>query len=406
MNLGLVSRLRSIPPLQRRNIWSIAWMCFFWSVASVMIFSLLPLFLTETLGVSKTSLGFIEGVSVFFAFVAKIVTGLISDYIKKRKSIIVFGNILTVLVKPLFALSYSMCWVFTSKTLDRLSKGIRSAPTDALISAWSDLSYRGTSYGVREALYITGSVVGALGASWIYQSTQSYRFVFGLAVLPAFCALLISIFFVQESPNLKVQKRAWSFRDLSHLPSEFWILLGASFFLMLARFSESFLALRAKEVGIDVHQIPLLFAAYEVTRALVALPTGHLSDQMNRYLLLIWGILILTIANGVCMLTYSFGSIAFGFVLVGFHMGVTQGLLSTLISQHTLEHLRGTAFSAYYLTSGVAVLIGNQVAGVLSDWWGTTQAAFLGGLIFTTLSICVLIGILQNLSKNRSQQLI
>lgn len=380
-------------PEHNRSLWAISWMSFFWSFGSLMVFSLLPTYMVDVLGTSKKAVGFIEGIALFISFGAKVFAGVLSDVWSSRKPIIAFGSFLTIVMKAGFALSTQAIHVFAARSLDRLIKGWRSAPADALIADLSPAKKEGTSYGVRQALYVLGGVFGGIFASLLMKlSHDNYHLVFWAAVIPSVLAFAILMIFVKESkvhPEMKKTLK-WDWREISLLPKPFWILLGVIFFLMLARFSASFLNIRAKECGIGLEIIPLLVSFYEVTHAVSAWPFGKLSDWMDRFSLLFWGILLLTLTNFVIIFIPGFWGIFLGMGLAGVHLGMTQGLISALIAQSALQNLRGTAFALYYCVVGIAVLLGNSIAGTLSDLLHSTAGAFIGGAIFTSIGALLL----------------
>jgi len=384
-------------PANNSSLWGIAWMSFFWSTATVMVFTLLPTFLTEVLGASKTKLGIIEGVAVFLAFLAKVFAGVLSDYWKSRKPLILVGTFLSIIVKSMFAVATTVNWIFVARSIDRFSKGVRSAPTDALIADLSPQHKEGSSYGIRYMLYTLGAVFGGgIAASLMHLSSNNYRLVFWLSIAPAVIAFLILCFIVKPSSAETLGKeRPWHWRDARYLPPVFWKLLGVSFLLMLARFSEAFLTLRAKDLGWSIQMLPLLMVAYDIVNAGISLPIGKLADRYNRHKLLLSGILVLTVTNLVIISIDAPSGIFAGMLLAGLHMGMTQGLIAALIAETTLPHLRGTAFALYYLTSGTAVLIGNSVAGYLSDVMGGAVGAFWGGALFTALSALYLMSVMK-----------
>lgn len=371
-----------------KSIWALSWMCFFWGVASVMVFTLLPTFLTDELHASKTHIGFIEGFAIFLAFAAKVFSGVVSDYSQTRKPIIMIGTFMSIVIKSMFAMSSSIWWIFSARAIDRLSKGIRSAPTDALIADLSPEKKEGVSYGIRQSLYTFGFVFGSLSASLLmWVSNNNYRMVFWLSVIPATAAFILLKLFVQEPLTLKsiYKKKPWQLSDIKQLPTQFWYLLGGTFLLMLARFSEAFLNFRAKEVGWQIAALPLLLVLYDLIATFVAFPMGKMADKYNKSKLLLAGILVLFLTNIIIINVQHCSGIVFGMLLAGLHMGMTQGLIASMIAGTTLPTLRGTAFALYYLVTGVAVLLGNIVAGHLSDVMGTT-GAFVGGVIFTTMA--------------------
>jgi MFS family permease len=365
-----------------------------------MVFSLLSMFMRDELNLTYRELGSIEGFAIFMAFMAKVFSGILSDYMKSRKSLILVGTFASILIKPMFALAGGMFWIFFARTIDRFSKGIRAAPTDALIADLSPIKGEGTSFGIRYTLYALGFMCGGGLASLImYLSSNNYRLVFWLALIPAIISFLILHFYVTE-PRLGMIKsasrnREWKWRDIKHLPNTFWNLLVVTFILMNARFSESFLSLRAKELGFAIAAIPLAMILYSLVEAFAAMPTGKFADKFNRRKILLAGILVLTITNFIMISAPIKEAIWGGMLLAGLHMGMTQGLLSALVAESTLPHLRGTAFALYYFVVGVAVLTGNHIAGYLSDYMNGAIGAFWGGLFFTVLASLYLMVVLR-----------
>jgi MFS family permease len=375
--------LDSISSADKKTLWAVCWVTFLWSVASLMVFSLLPTFLTDELKVSKTTLGFIEGVAIFTAFLAKVFSGVFSDLFKTRRSLILIGTLGTAAVKPLFALSSGVWSIFWARTLDRLSKGVRSAPSDALIADISPKSSQGASYGMRYTLETAGFVVGGALASGLFALTQNYRVVFWFSILPGIFALIVLYRFVHDNKAIKKQV-TWHWAEVRNLPKRYWQILGGIFILMQARFSEAFLNLRAKDYDWSVALIPLLFVAYNIVCANTAWPMGRFADKTSKLRVLLLGLLVLILANCIMIMAPNKYWIILGFMLCGLHMGMTHGVLAALIAENTLSHLRGTAFAMYYLTTGVAVLLGNTIAGFLAEHF--QSGAFYGGLIFTSLA--------------------
>lgn len=380
-------------PKNNRSLWGIGWMCFFWSTASLMVFSILPTFLVDVLGISHANLGRIEGIAIFCAFAAKVFSGVLSDYWKKRKPLIILGTSLSIIIKLMFAAANSILWIFAARTIDRLSKGIRSAPTDALIADLSPKNLEGASFGLRQTLYTLGAVFGAaIATSLMFLSSHNYRLIFLFSIIPATIALIILLVWVKApevSSESKTVQADWHWREARYLPPTFWKLLIVIFILMLARFSEAFLTLRAKEIGWSVAMLPLLVVGYEIVHATFAWPVGKLADRYDRKKILLAGLAVLIITNIIMILANATIWVFVGVLFAGLHMGMTQGLISALIAESTPNHLRGTAFAFYYLTTGVAVYIGNEVAGRLSDCYGLV-GAFWGGGVFTTLACIAL----------------
>lgn len=373
----------------RLSLWGVSWMSFFWSTSSLMVFSLLPIFIIDVLGASRAKLGMIEGVAISLAFFSKVFSGVTSDIFKSRKPLIALGSVLSILVKFIFAAASSVAWVFAARSIDRLSKGIRSSPTDALIADISQNLHRGQSYGLRQALYTCGAVFGSIiAATLIYVTDYNYRLIFSLSAIPAAIAFVLLLVLVKQPKiphELKKKSISWQFSDIKYLPSSFWSLLIVAFVLMLARFSEAFINIRAKDVGWPVEYLPLLIVGMDLVHAGVVYPIGKMANRNNLNQLLFRGILVLVVTNLVFIFTHDIVGVAIASMLAGLHMGMTQGILSTLVAESTPAELRGTAFAIYYFSSGIAVLIGNSLAGHLSDVIGST-GCFIGGFCFTVIA--------------------
>lgn len=271
--------------LNKPSLLAIAIMCFFWSVSSLMVFSILPVFMTEELYITPLELGWIEGIAVSLAFVAKILSGILSDYIKQRRILLIIGTATSLIFKSLFALATNGFSIFIARSMDRLAKGVRSAPVDALIADLYPKENHGMSYGLRQFFYIMGSVVGSLVAAILLGIYHDYRLVFWFSLIPVFFALMTIIFFVHDAPTHiygKANKFEWYWKDLKYLPKSFWHIIMVSSVLMLTRFSDSFLSLKAREIGMSIAILPLLLMGYELMHAFISLPVGWLADSMYR----------------------------------------------------------------------------------------------------------------------------
>lgn len=372
-----------------------------------MVFAVLPVFLIDVLGVSYTQAGLMEGVAISVSFLSKVFSGVISDMVRRRRPLIALGSLLSVLVKLFYVMSHTFTLVFLARFMDRLSKGVRSSPTDALIADLSQQSDQGRNFGLRQSLYTLGAVVGA-GMSMLLMRLHNdhYRLIFAISMIPALIALYIVVMVVRQ-PVIKndIQKKtvAWRPQDLRHLPLTFWGILGISFVLMLARFSESFITYRAKSLGWPVALLPLIIIIMDIFHAALAYPIGRLADKWPRRRMLMAGIPFLVIANLFFIFLGNCWGVFWGIVVNGIHMGMTQGVLAALIAESSPAELRGTAFSMFYLTTGTAVLIGNTLAGHLCDLYGT-GGAFFGGFLFSSLSIVLLMLFVYRQEKNQARE--
>lgn len=383
----IVSLLKpdGLSPWRQKSLLAVAIMSFCWSTSSLMVFSVLPAFLVDELGTSHVKIGLMEGVAVFLAFAAKVVTGICSDLWRVRKPFILLGTVFTVLTKGFFFFANSIYFIFAARFFDRIAKGVRSAPTDALLADLGNQRTYGSVYGIRQALYTFGGVCGALAATLcMFSSNNSYRLVFLVAIIPAAISLWICIYFVAgpELPEHKHgQSSLWVLKDIRFLPTEFWLLMVVTTFLMLARFSEAFLSLRAKELAWPVFLLPVLIIVMDLVHAAVALLVGRSEDKFPKRSLLLVGLAFFVLADFILAIAYNNLLVVAGFVCIGVHMGITQGLLRALVARSTPAYLRGTAFAIFYMVSGLGVLIGNGLAGYCADKFGLYSVFICGGIL-------------------------
>lgn len=391
-----IGRMRAVP----RTVIALGIVSLFMDISSEVIHSLLPAFLVTVLGVSALSVGVIEGIAEATASITKVFSGVISDWIGKRKPLVLLGYGLAAVTKPLFPLATGVSVVLAARFIDRIGKGIRGAPRDALIADVTPVELRGTAFGLRQSMDTIGAFIGPLLAMLLMAiSNDNFRLVFWVAVIPAFIAVFLIMYGVQkpETPR-PAEKRRFPIRraELVRLNAGFWRLVGVATVLTLARFSEAFLLLAAAHVGLAVALIPGVLVTMNVVYAGAAYPFGRLSDAMSRRMLLLVGICLLIAADLVLATASTVWQVLIGAGLWGLHMGATQGLLSTLVGDAVPADLRGTAFGLYSLITGVALLAASVVAGWL--WMALGPAATFGaGALFSALA---LIGIAASISKD------
>ena len=395
----LPSGLRAIPG----SIWALGFVSMFADISSEMIHSLLPVFLVSVLGASTVAVGLIEGIAESTALITKVFSGTLSDYLGRRKFLTTLGYGLAAFTKPLFPLASSVAWVVTARFIDRIGKGIRGAPRDALVGDIAPSHLRGACYGLRQSLDTVGAFAGPLMAAIFMAITlNSFRTVFWIAVVPAFLALALMIFVKEPETVRSVDKPRSPIQgaDFRLLGTAYWWLVLIAAVLTLARFSEAFLVLRAQNIGLPVALVPLVMVVMNVVYAVSAYPAGYLSDKMDRRLVLAAGLVVLIGSDVVLALATGVWQVMVGVALWGLHMGLTQGLLAALVADTTLSPLRGTAFGVFNLASGVAMLIASFLAGWLWDQYGP-QATFYAGAAFTTLA---LIGLLIRRPSDRDSE--
>ena len=335
--------LRHIP----KGIWVLGFVSMLMDISSEMIHSLLPLFMVTTLGTSVLTVGIIEGLAESTALIVKVFSGIISDYIGKRKSLALFGYALGALTKPLFALASSSGLVLTARLLDRIGKGVRGAPRDALVADIAPPHLRGASFGLRQSLDTVGAFIGPLLATGLMLLwANDFRAIFWIAVIPGTLAVTLLFFGITEPERPHSEKRInpISRQNLQRLSFCYWWVVTISAFFMLARFSEAFLVLQALQVDIPLALTPLVMVAMNIIYAASAYPFGKLSDRISHYKLLGVGLIILVIADLILAHSNHWSTLLLGVTLWGIHMGMTQGLLSAMVAENAPSDLRGTAY--------------------------------------------------------------
>ena len=375
-----------------RGVWVLGLVSLFMDVSSEMIHALLPVFLIGTLGISATLLGLIEGLAEATAQIMKLFSGLISDRFGNRKGLALLGYGMAAAVKPLFPLATSATAVFAARITDRVGKGIRGAPRDALVADIAPPELRGAAFGLRQSMDTVGAFIGPLAAVGLMIAyADNVRAVLWFACVPALIAVAILAFGIQEPKHIENSQRKPGFNlaTAKLLGANFWIvtLVGAIF--MLARFSEAFLIIKASETGLSARYIPLVLVVMSLAYALTSYPVGVLSDRIGRRGLLLLGLAVLLAADVVLGFATSLGPVFIGVVLWGLHMGLTQGILSALVADTAPAELRGTAFGVFSLVSGVVLLVASTLAGVLWDLVGS-QATFMAGAAFTALALLLM----------------
>ena len=373
-----------------KNVWALGIVSLLMDLSSEMILSILPIFLVTGLGVSVLTLGLIEGLAEGVASVIKAFSGALSDYLKKRKILVVIGYGLSTLTKPFFALASTATWIFVARFVDRLGKGIRGAPRDSLIADSTSTKIRGIAYSLRQSLDTLGALLGPIFAIIIlYLTTNNFRLVLWFAVIPAVLCIVVLIFGVKESTlkkNISRKKSYFLFENFLKITPVIWLFFLTVFILNLGHFSEAFLLLRSQEIGLKVSFIPVVFVVMNVAYAIVAVPFGHLADRGGFFILIVCGFLILVLADIILALTNSVGWMFVGIIFWGIHLGMTQGLLLAMISKLSPLELRGTSFGLFHAISGVALLTASLIAGYLWQY-------YYSGLIFFVSAIITLVGI-------------
>jgi MFS family permease len=375
------------------GVWALGLVSLFMDLSSEMIHALLPLYLVGVLGASALTVGLIEGIAEATASITKVFSGALSDYLGKRKWLAAAGYSLAALSKPIFPLAAGIGWVTAARFIDRVGKGIRGAPRDALIADLTPTGLRGAAYGLRQSLDTVGAVLGPLLAIvFMALTADNFTSVFWIAALPAFVSAGIIILFVREPNGQGPEKQPrvpLTRAELKHLSPAYWLVVAVSGVFTLARFSEAFLLLRAQSAGLPLTLVPVVMVVMSVVYAVSAWPAGAWSDTIGRYRLLFVGFALLIVADLVLALGTGVFAVMVGVALWGLHMGMTQGLLSALVADTAPAHLRGTAFGMFNLVSGLAMLLASIIAGALWEWTGP-EGTFLAGAAFTVVALVAL----------------
>jgi MFS family permease len=384
--MEMAGALKKIPP----GVVALGFVSMCMDTSSEMIHGLLPVFLVAVLGVGAIAVGLIEGIAEATAALAKIFSGAVSDWLRRRNPLLLLGYGLAAVVKPIFPLATSAADILAARFLDRIGKGIRGAPRDALIADLTPLAQRGAAYGLRQSLDTVGAFLGpAIALVLMAASGDDYRLVFWIAVVPAFASVLVILLFVRDAevPAASAARpAAFRVRELLTLPSAFWIVVGFASFLTLARFSEAFLLLRANEQGLPAAQVPAILIVMNLVYAASAFPLGRLSDRMTRRSMLGFGIAVLVAADLMLAVGQGVAWVAAGSALWGLHMGATQGLLAAIVADAAPVKLRGSAFGLFHFAAGAALLMASVLAGLL--WEGVGPAAtFYAGAALAAASL-------------------
>ncbi len=372
------------------GIWALGFVSLFMDASSELIHSLLPVFMATTLGASMTTIGLIEGIAEAAAAVTKVFSGTISDYFGKRKLLAVLGYGLAAVTKPIFPLANTIGWVFAARFVDRIGKGIRGAPRDALVAEIASPERRGAAYGLRQALDSVGAFVGPLLAvAFLAWLANDIRAVLWIAAVPALISVGLLVFGVSEPDRAGTpsgQKSPVTLSGVKGLSRRYWLVVTISAVFTLARFSEAFLVLRAQSVGLAIGCVPVIMIVMNIVYAVTAYPAGILTDRMSPRALLVMGLAVLIAADAVLAAAASPLPTFIGAALWGLHMGMTQGLFARLVADTAPDELRGTAFGIFNLVGGGALLLASVMAGALWSAIGAS-ATFLSGAAFATLTL-------------------
>lgn len=391
------------------TVWKLGWMMFLVNLSFVMGYSYIAIYM-DSLGVAMAWIGIAEGVAEASSYLMKLFSGMISDFLRRRKPIMVVGYAMIIFSRVVFGFANTFSPIFFGRMLERIGNGTQSTPRDTMVADVAPPKRIGAAYGLKRTLSQSGAFIGAIvGMIVIRMFNNDIQSVFQAAVLPAIIAFLILLFLVKEPKKfahsavsaeipLPEQKRKHpiSLKNLPLLGNSFWMLMLVAGIFMLSRFSESFLSLYAKkEFGLALENAPLIMMTYNAAWCLTAYPIGRLSDRMNRYWFLIIGIIFLILADMILANATSLSMVWFGVAFWGIQMGITMNIFLSLIAEIVPEDLRGTGFGCYYIICAVSEYFANHVvAGIISQNFGQSQAFFTSGIIaaFSLLVLILIMG--------------
>ena len=375
------------------GIWVLGFVSMLMDISSEIIHSLLPVFMVTALGANMVTIGLIEGIAEATALIVRVFSGVLSDYLGKRKNIVLMGYSLSALTKPLFALSSSVGLVFAARFMDRIGKGIRGAPRDALVADLAPAHLRGASFGLRQSLDTVGALLGPLLAfGLMLLFANNFRAVFAFSIIPALIAVLLIVIGVEDAQSSSECESAnpIGLHYIKQLPEAYWWVCIVGGVIALARFSEAFLILRALQGEMTLALVPVVLVVMNLVYTLSAYPVGWLADRMRHVNLLTLGLMALISADLILALGNQWYFVLTGAGFWGLHMGLTQGLLAAMIADTSPSHLRGTAYGVFNLLSGVALLLASIIAGLLWDKLGASYT-FCGGAAFSLIALSGLV---------------
>lgn len=369
------------------------------NLSSIMIFSLTPIYLTQIFGLTTFHLGMLEGVVEFFSWSIRVFSGVLSDFLRKRKPLLIFAYTLTTIARPIFALAPTVGWIYAAKLIDRISNGLQATPREALVGDIAPKEKKGACYGLRQMLGFIGSVVGAVSIVFLMDyANNNIVFIFWAASIPSVLALLVMFFFVKDkevpaaSAQLTEQKHlscSTLFNKMTKLDASYWNLLLITGVFMTSNFSGAYRILQAEHSGLSQGFVSIVMIVQNIG-ALSAFPIGRLSDKFERKVLLALGCFVTVLANMTYCLMNNVAGVILGSTLWGIQMGITQSIFQAMIADTVDSDLRGTGFGIYYLVTAVALFLANFVAGFMFETYGPAMAfIFSGGMAFTSI---VLIG--------------
>ena len=380
-----------------RNIFALGAVSLLTDVSREMIFPILPIFLRSVLGAGTAFIGLVEGVAESAASILNLLSGWLSDRMRRRKTLMIWGYGLSALTRPLIALATSGWHILVVRFVEKIGKGIRVPPRDALIAASCTVENRGRGFGLHRTMDNIGSIMGPLLAfSLLSFLRNDYRAFFWLAALPAFLAIFVLLFLVQEKGEVNLSDAPRTFRqpfNFRQFDRPFLLFLAISVLFELANSSNAFLLLRVKEVGLPTELIPIIYLFCNIFKAASSLPGGVLSDILGRRNLLALGWLV----YGGCYLLFGFPfslpQAWFIFALYGLFSGMTEGIKKALVADLVTEEARGSAYGIHSFLTNLTQLPASLILGILWQKWGVFVAFSCGAFFALSAGVLLLTSI-------------
>ena len=370
----------------KRNIFILGLVSFFTDLSSQMVFPLIPLFLTSILGAGAYVVGIVEGAAETTASLLKVVSGFWSDKIRKRKPFILFGYSLSSITKPLFAFANVWSFVLFVRVIERIGKGLRTAPRDAIVAESCDEHVRGKAYGFHRAMDGIGSVLGAVIA-FLLLPFLGYRNIFLLAFIPGIIAVFVILFIKEKKVPVEKKLKETSIRvSFKELPLNLKLFITVSSIFALGHFGYAFLLLRAQNIGLADSKAILLYVMFYVVYTICVIPAGILSDKIGRKPVLIIGYAIFAVTTFGLIFTSTIYSILIFFFIYGIFYAMIDGVQRAFVVDLAPEHLKATALGAFHAAIGLVALPGGFIAGLLWDKINP-EATFVYGLALAIVSI-------------------
>lgn len=373
----------SLPLSIPRTIWLLSWATFFLNISFLMVYGLSTVYLKSVLGMGTVGIGFLAGLAEAFCYAAKLLSGVSSDFFKKRKPLVLIGVVFVILSRPLFAFFPTIFMASLARFMERWGNGIQATPFEAWVADFSPKEKLGACYGLKKTLGMAGAFFGAfLSAALMYNTHNDFRIVFAFASFPALIAFFILIKGIKDIPFLSKEPVSFfSFKTLYHFPKIYWLFMGTVFFVMMARTVETFIVLHAHgNLCVNETYIPFIFVLSYAAYALSSYPIGKLSDEVGRFKLLGLGIILLIISNILLAFSTTFSELLVGVFFWGLQMGIVQSLFVIQIADLTPKHLCGTSFGLFYLITSLSMVLAGVFYGYVIEIWQETIVFYVSGI--------------------------